>query len=265
MNKRSHLKRNKGKFLRTISGSKSMWAAGGFSSNSFIFLHEENRKHRPLTFCFSIQTELECNWYSYEQVTVFEVWNVIPGKQDLEKREVSYAAGGKPHPKTKAKIQTGFNYDTMGLYGVWTKSLNIARNIWKQIWYLRCESKDFLSDLQLICTNSFRILHVSFWIIALSGCLATSGIAGSYGNSSFSLFEELPYCSLQWLHQFTFPATVSEGFLFSTPSATLMIWRLFNDGPSDQFESVPQCRFDLHFSNNKQEEHHRMILYFSDV
>ena len=35
------------KFLQKISGSKSTWVAGTFSSNSVIFLHEENRKHRP--------------------------------------------------------------------------------------------------------------------------------------------------------------------------------------------------------------------------
>ena len=42
----------------------------------------------------------------------------------------------------------------------------VASNMWRQIWYLRCENKCFLSDLQLVCTNSFRILHVSFQIIA---------------------------------------------------------------------------------------------------
>jgi len=29
----------------------------------------------------------------------------------------------------------------MWLHGVWTKSLTIADNIWKQIWHLRCKSK----------------------------------------------------------------------------------------------------------------------------
>ena len=42
----------------------------------------------PLIFCFSVQTKLKWNWYSYQQVRVFEVWNVIPGKQDLEKKGV---------------------------------------------------------------------------------------------------------------------------------------------------------------------------------
>ena len=41
-------KNNKSKFLQTVSDSKSAWAASTFSSDSFIFLHEENRKNRPL-------------------------------------------------------------------------------------------------------------------------------------------------------------------------------------------------------------------------
>ena len=36
-------------------------------------------------------------------------------------------------------------------------------------------------------TNSFRILHVSFQIIALSGCMARSGIAGSYSDCSHEM------------------------------------------------------------------------------
>ena len=45
-----------------------------------------------------------------------------------------------------------------------------------------------------------------------------SGIAGSYGTSIFSFFEEPPYCFSQWLDQFTLSPTVYTGFLFSTPS-----------------------------------------------
>ena len=58
-----------------------------------------------------------------------------------EKGVRSYAAGGKPHLKIKAKIQIGLNYDTKGLHGVWTKNLNTVDNMWKQISSLRCESK----------------------------------------------------------------------------------------------------------------------------
>ena len=35
-----------------------------------------------------------------------------------------------------------------------------------------------------------------------------------------------PYCSPQWLHQLTFPRTVQEGSLFSTPSPTFVVFFL---------------------------------------
>ena len=142
-----------------------------------VFLHEKNRKHRPPDSLL-----LYSNWARLKLMFIStgnSFWNVTPGKQDLEKRECSQAAGGKAHLKNKANIQFGFNYDNMCLHGVWTKSLNRADNMWNQIWYLSCKSKGFLSDLQLVCTNSFRILHVSFQIMALSGCMARSGIARS--------------------------------------------------------------------------------------
>ena len=41
--------------------------------------------------------------------------------------------------------------------------------------------------MQLVRTHSFRILHVSFQIIALSGCMARSEIAGSYGDCSHEI------------------------------------------------------------------------------
>ena len=37
-------------------------------------------------------------------------------------------------------------------------------------------------------------------------------------------------------------------FLFSIPSLAIVICRLFNDGHSDQYEVVPHCSFDMHFS-----------------
>ena len=38
--------------------------------------------------------------------------------------------------------------------------------------------------------------------------------------------------------------------LFSSPSPAFAIYRLFNDGHSDQCEVVLHCSFDLHVSNN---------------
>ena len=62
----------------------------------------------------------------------------------------------------------------------------------------------------------------------------------------FQFFKEPPYCSPQWLHQFTFPQTVWQGSSFSTPSLAFIICRLLDDGHSGQCEVVPHCSFDLH-------------------
>ena len=68
----------------------------------------------------------------------------------------------------------------------------------------------------------------------------------------FLLFKEFPYHLPQWLYQFTFPPTVQEHFLFSTPSPAFIVCRLFDDDHSDWCEMISHCGFDLHFSNNEQ-------------
>ena len=78
------------------------------------------------------------------------------------------------------------------------------------------------------------------------------GIVGSYGNSVFTFFEELPYCFLQWLHQFPLPQQCKRVSLFSTPSPASIIHQLSNDGHSDWYEVVPPCSVDLPFSTNEQ-------------
>ena len=57
----------------------------------------------------------------------------------------------------------------------------------------------------------------------------------------FLVFKETFILFSLWLHQFTFPPTVLEGFLFSTPSPTFVICGLFNNGHSDWCEVVPHC------------------------
>ena len=54
----------------------------------------------------------------------------------------------------------------------------------------------------------------------------------------FLVFEEPLYSFPQWLHQFRFPSTVSEGFLFSTSLSTLAICGLFDDSYSDRCEVI---------------------------
>ena len=78
-----------------------------------------------------------------------------------------------------------------------------------------------------------------------------SGIAGSYFGL-FLAFKESTYRLPQWLYQFTFPPTVQEHSLFSTPSLAFIVCRHFDDGQSDQCDVISHCGFDLHFSNNER-------------
>ena len=65
-------------------------------------------------------------------------------------------------------------------------------------------------------------------------------------------FKESPYRLPEWLYQFTFPPTLQECSLFSTPSPAFIVCRLFHDGHSDQCEVISHCSFDLHFSHNER-------------
>ena len=74
-------------------------------------------------------------------------------------------------------------------------------------------------------------VHVSFPISVFGflGYIPRDGIVGLYGSSSFSFFEKPPYCFPQWLHQFTFPPTLSKDSPFSTSSPTFVICVLFDE------------------------------------
>jgi len=67
----------------------------------------------------------------------------------------------------------------------------------------------------------------------------------------FLAFKESPYHLPQWLYQFTFPPTVQEHSLFSTPFPVFLVCRLFDEGHYDQCEVISHCGFELHFSNNE--------------
>ena len=58
---------------------------------------------------------------------------------------------------------------------------------------------------------------------------------------------ELPYCILQWLHEFTFPLTVYKASFVSKSSSTLVICGLFDVSHSNRCEVISHCGFDLHF------------------
>ena len=48
-----------------------------------------------------------------------------------------------------------------------------------------------------------------------------------------------------------FPPIVQECSLFSAPSPAFIVCRLFESSHSDWCEIIPQCGFDLHFSDNE--------------
>ena len=66
----------------------------------------------------------------------------------------------------------------------------------------------------------------------------------------FNCFEELPYCSPQWLHQITFPPRVHKGCLSSTRFSTLVISYLFADGRSYRCKVMSHYGQQIYFKPN---------------
>ena len=61
--------------------------------------------------------------------------------------------------------------------------------------------------------------------------------------------KEYPFCSPQWLYQFTFPLKVQEGSLFSMPLQHILFldFFFFYDILSGRCEVMHHCSFVLHF------------------
>ena len=94
----------------------------------------------------------------------------------------------------------------------WCSILSVCKHIHLLYWFIsRWTIRLFpcLGYCKFCCINTE--VHESFQGIVSSRYMLRTGIVGSYGNSVFTFFEELPYCFPQWLHQFTLPNSV-RGF-----------------------------------------------------
>ena len=81
-------------------------------------------------------------------------------------------------------------------------------------------------------------------VFVFSGYMPRSGMAGSYGSSTFKNFlRSLLNVDHSGCYQLIVPPTVQESSLLFTPSVAFVICRLFNDQHSDQCEVITSLWF----------------------
>ena len=98
------------------------------------------------------------------------------------------------------------------------------------IFFIHCSVNGHLDCFNVLAiVNSTAVsigVHVSFRTMFFSGCVCLGEVLQDYMVVLFLVFKEPSCCSPQWLYQFTFPPTVQEDSLFSTPSPAFIVCRL---------------------------------------
>ena len=124
---------------------------------------------------------------------------------------------------------------------------NIPLYIWITAFFIHSSHLGHSHVLAIVNSAAMNTgIHVSFSIMFSSGCIPNGGIVRSYGIFIPSFLMNLHTIHLPWgLCQFTFPPTVQEGSLFFTPSPAFVVYRFFDNGPSDRHGFISGLSYSI--------------------